>query len=144
MTKSRMIRSAMLAAGTMFVFASVAQAQVCAGFPTHAGQGSVGALANFPEGLNQYGAQLSYNLPAPVSVNASFVRTTADVDDAEGVNTFGAGVAYKATAALHRPTTYYNEHVGMRVKRTAWRSPARQATPNACASSARANPRPRC
>ncbi|HET7228619.1 MAG TPA: hypothetical protein VFJ16_01320 [Longimicrobium sp.] len=79
-----------LAALAAVAFSGTASAQVCAGFPTRDGQGSLHALANFPSGFDQYGGEVSYNLAGPLAVNGGFIYSTAD---GEHLNTFRAGAA---------------------------------------------------
>jgi hypothetical protein len=48
--------------------ASAAEAQICAGFPTADREFTIGGNVQFPEGLYHRGAEISYNLPGPLSV----------------------------------------------------------------------------
>lgn len=58
------------------VLAGSASAQVCDGFPTTDGQGTIGAFANFPSSdIDQYGAEGSYNMTGPFAVNAGYLYT---------------------------------------------------------------------
>lgn len=82
--------SGLAAAVAALVLAGSASAQVCAGFPTTDGQGSIGALANFPSGFDQYGAEGSYNMTGPFAVNAGFIYSTGGGDN---LNTFRVGAA---------------------------------------------------
>ncbi|MFL5383184.1 MAG: hypothetical protein ACJ8GN_11755 [Longimicrobiaceae bacterium] len=84
-----MAAAALLAAGS-------ASAQVCAGFPTTDGQGTIGALANFPTGFNEYGAEGSYNFTGPLAVNAGYIYS--DTND-NHTNTFRGGVAFDVATA---------------------------------------------
>jgi hypothetical protein len=90
------MKSMLVAAAATVAFAGTAQAQVCAGFPTMAGQFSVDAFANFPDGVNQFGANGSYNLSNPLAVSATVMNSSPDYDGADSYTTFGAGVALKA------------------------------------------------
>ena len=83
--------SALAAAAAALVLAGSASAQVCAGFPTHDGQGSIGAFANFPSGFDQYGAEVSYNTTGPFAINGGFIYSS---DDDENLSTFRVGAAY--------------------------------------------------
>ena len=85
------------AAVAALVVAGSAGAQVCAGFPTADGQGSIGALVNFPTGFDQYGAEGSYNFTGPLAVNAGYLNSRADDDDLVPfrLNTFRGGVAFE-------------------------------------------------
>jgi len=89
--------SGLAAAAAALVLAGSAGAQVCAGFPTADGQGSIGALANFPSGFDQYGAEGSYNMVGPFALNAGFIHSTDDGDD---LNTFRVGAALDAGSFL--------------------------------------------
>jgi hypothetical protein len=85
-----------LAALAAVAFAGAAQAQVCAGFPIRDGQGSLSALANFPSGFDQYGAEGAYNFTGPLAVNGGFIYSTAN---GEHLNTFRAGAALDISSA---------------------------------------------
>jgi hypothetical protein len=76
----------------MLLAAGSAGAQVCAGFPTAPGQGSVGGLANFPSGIQQYGGEGSYNMDAPLAVNGGLLVL---VDEGNSLFTLRGGVAFK-------------------------------------------------
>jgi hypothetical protein len=80
------------AAVAALVVAGSAGAQVCAGFPTTSGQGTLGALVNFPPEIDQYGAEGSYNLAGPLAVNAGFLLSKNDAAEA---NTFRGGLAFE-------------------------------------------------
>ena len=89
--------SGFAAAVAALVVAGSAGAQVCAGFPTTDGQGTIGALANFPSGFDQYGAEGSYNPTGPLAVNAGYLYSTGDGDH---LNTFRGGVAFDLGSVL--------------------------------------------
>jgi hypothetical protein len=57
--------------------AAPAAAQVCNGFANAPGQLAVAASAHFPEELNSFGAEASYNFRNPLAVNAGYRNTTA-------------------------------------------------------------------
>jgi len=78
------------AAVAALVVAGSANAQACAGFPTTDGQGTIGALANFPSNFDQYGAEGSYNLTGPLAVNAGYLYSKAGGNH---LNTFRGGLA---------------------------------------------------
>lgn len=90
------------AAAVALVAAGSASAQVCDGFPTTDGQGTIGGLVNFPTGIDQYGGEASYNLAGPLAVNAGYLYSRND-DDVH-LNTFRGG------AALDLPTFAGNFH----------------------------------
>lgn len=89
--------SGFAAAVAAVVVAGSAGAQVCAGFPTHDGQGTIGGFANFPSGFDQYGAEGSYNVTGPLAVNAGFVYSTDGDDDQ---STIRGGVAFDVGSTL--------------------------------------------
>jgi hypothetical protein len=82
--------SAFAAAAAVLVMAGSAGAQVCAGFPTNDGQGTLGGLANFAGDVDQYGAEGSVNLMGPLAVNAGFLYSKDGEDE---LNTFRGGLA---------------------------------------------------
>jgi hypothetical protein len=77
--------AALLAAGS-------AGAQVCAGYSTAPGQGTLGALANLPSGFHQYGSEGSYNMEGPLAFNGGLLVA---VDDGSSLFTLRGGVAVK-------------------------------------------------
>ena len=79
-----------LAAVAALGVAGSAGAQVCAGFPTRDGQGSLHALANVPSGFDQYGAEGSYNVTGPLAINGGILYATGGGDH---LTTFRAGAA---------------------------------------------------
>lgn len=85
-----------MAALAAVALTGTASAQVCAGFPIHDGQGSLHALANFPSGFDQYGAEAAYNLAGPLAVNGGFIYSTGD---GEHLNTFRAGASFDISSA---------------------------------------------
>ena len=80
------------AAMAALVAAGSASAQVCGGFPTTEGLGTIGGVVNFPAGLDQYGGEASYNLAGPLAVNAGFLYSTNENDH---TNTFRGGAAFE-------------------------------------------------
>jgi hypothetical protein len=82
--------SGLAAAAAALLLAGSAGAQICAGFPTADGQGSLSALANFPSGFDQYGVEGSYNPQGPLAVNAGFIYSTDDEDDLNTLRIGGA------------------------------------------------------
>src|SRR6476660_9104515 len=89
-----------LAAVAALVAAS-ANAQVCSTFPAVDGQGTVSAFANFPEGIDQYGAEASYNTTGPLTVAAGFIHSSAQGVDVS-LNTFRGALAFDVTPMLGR------------------------------------------
>jgi hypothetical protein len=93
------------AAALMVGSAGVAEAQVCAGQPTAAGQWAIGGRAAWPSepsGL-LLGAEGSYNIPGPLGFFASLNLVTPDDDNAPSQNLLGAGVAFEADQYLPVP-----------------------------------------
>jgi hypothetical protein len=89
--------SGFAAAVAALVVAGSAGAQVCAGFPTADGQGTLGAFANFPSDFDQYGAEGSYNLTGPLALNAGFIFSKDDTDD---LSTIRVGAAFDLGSML--------------------------------------------
>lgn len=75
------------------IYAPSVAAQVCAGFPTVDRQFSFGGSLGFPDGGNQYGAEVSYNVQGPFAV---FGGVDIFSPDGEGDSTdvFYAGGSY--------------------------------------------------
>src|SRR5687767_3517187 len=74
-------------AAVAVLVAGSASAQVCSSFPAMDGQGTVSAFANFPDGIDQYGVEASYNVTGPLTVAAGFIHTAgfgADVNTLRG------------------------------------------------------------
>jgi len=89
--------SGLAAAAAALLLAGSASAQICAGFPTVDGQGSLSARADFPSDFDQYGAEGSYNPVGPLAVNAGYIYSNAgDVHR----NTFRGGVALDVDSFL--------------------------------------------
>jgi hypothetical protein len=83
-----------MAVAATVAFAGAAQAQVCVGFPTLAGQFSLDAFAGFPEDADVFGVNGSYNLAGPVAVNGT-VQVWSPDGDGDNEVAFGAGLAFK-------------------------------------------------
>jgi hypothetical protein len=79
------------AAVAALVVAGSASAQICAGFPTTDGQGTIGAFANFPSDFDQYGAEASYNLTGPFAINGGYIYSK---DGSDHLSTFRGGAAF--------------------------------------------------
>lgn len=86
----------LLAAVAALSLAGTASAQVCAGFPTMDGQFSLAAVANFPEDIDEFGVEGSYNTAGPIALNAGYIRNSFG-DDASA-NTFQVGVSFDVTS----------------------------------------------
>jgi hypothetical protein len=81
------------AAAVALVIAGSARAQVCAGFPIADNQGSIGGLASFPSGVNNFGVEGAFNLTGPLSVNAGYIRSTETGSGSGHLDVFRAGAA---------------------------------------------------
>jgi hypothetical protein len=68
-----------------------ASAQVCAGFPITKGQGTVGALVNFPSGFHQVGAEGSYHSESSIGLNGGVLSSW---DSNSTLITFRGGLAF--------------------------------------------------
>jgi hypothetical protein len=78
--------AALLAAGS-------ASAQICAGFPIHDNQASLGALADFPSGFNDFGVEGAFNFNGPFSANAGYIRSEETGTGNGHLDTFRVGAA---------------------------------------------------
>jgi hypothetical protein len=119
--------SGLAMAAAALVAAGSAGAQVCGGFPTTDGQGTIGGLMNFPAEFDQYGAEGSYNLAGPLAVNAGYIYTGKG---GEHLNAFRGGAAFDIStfAGNFRSTVsicpsvradYYTSRIGV----TLWQVP---------------------
>lgn len=93
-------RVSLLAAAAALTFAGSASAQVCAGFPTLDGQFSLAGVANFPEDLDQFGVEGSFNLAGPLALNAAYLNTSGEGDGNDSANTFRGGVSFDVTSLI--------------------------------------------
>ena len=101
--KKTTLAIAALAAATL---AGSAQAQVCASYPTVDGGFSLGGRIDFPEDLDSFGVEGSFNPRGPLSVFGGLnVVSRDDVDDS-GQDVFFAGLAFETPqlGALLGPT----------------------------------------
>lgn len=98
--------SGLLAALAALALASPAGAQLCAGLPTADRQLSAGAFAHFPEGIDRYGVDASYNFSGPLSLFAAYARTELEepftapdalTQEGEGSDTYTFGAAVELT-----------------------------------------------
>src|SRR5688500_2426098 len=86
------------AAGLLAVVVSLAlpatlPAQICAGFPTGDRGFSFGARMDFPEGLDSWGVDASYNASGPLSVFGGMnVISIEDLEDSD-FNIYNVGIA---------------------------------------------------
>jgi hypothetical protein len=85
------------------VSATVADAQVCAGFPTLQREASVALSSNFPQGADQFGAEASANLDGPLAVFGGYQRTTSSVVEGQHSNTYTAGAALEVSDRFSGP-----------------------------------------
>jgi hypothetical protein len=88
--KKTTLAIAVLAAATL---AGSAQAQVCASDPTVDGGFSLGGRIDFPENLDSFGVEGSYNARGPLSVFGGLDVVTRDGVDDGGQDVFFAGLA---------------------------------------------------
>ncbi|HEX5725267.1 MAG TPA: hypothetical protein VFX98_07360 [Longimicrobiaceae bacterium] len=80
MKKAAVFVAAALAASV----AVPAGAQICAGFPTVDRQFTFGARMDFPEGLDQWGVEASYNASGPLAAWVGLnVASDEDIEDSE-------------------------------------------------------------
>ncbi|HEY0017210.1 MAG TPA: outer membrane beta-barrel protein [Longimicrobium sp.] len=70
-----------LAAVATVAFASTAQAQICAGYPTGDRGMYFGARADFPEDLDSYGVEANYNFSGPLGVYGGLNVISAEDED---------------------------------------------------------------
>ena len=85
--------SGFAAAVAALVVAGSASAQVCAGFPIAGGQGSVGGLASFPSGVDNFGVEGAYNFTGPLALNAAYIRSEETGAGGGSLDVFRAGAA---------------------------------------------------
>lgn len=90
--KKTTLAVAVLAAATL---AGSAQAQVCASFPTVDRGISLGGRIDFPDNLDSFGVEASYNAAGPLSVFGGLNVVSADVDDSDSQDVFFAGLAFE-------------------------------------------------
>jgi hypothetical protein len=87
-------------AAAALLVAGSAGAQVCAGFPAAPGQGTVGVLANFPSGYEQYGVQGDYNSLGPIAFNGGILGA---FHEGATLFTLRGGVAFKLDSLARAP-----------------------------------------
>lgn len=90
-----MRKTTLAAAALAAMLAGSAQAQVCASYPTVDGGFSLGGRIDFPDDLDSFGVEGSYNPQGPLSVFAGLNVLSADVDDSESEDVFFAGLAFE-------------------------------------------------
>jgi len=82
------------AAVATLLAAGSARAQICAGFPIADNQGSVGLLADFPSGVNDFGVEGAFNFRGPFSANAGYIRSEETGAGTGHLDTFRVGAAF--------------------------------------------------
>jgi hypothetical protein len=92
--------SSVAALAAVLLVAGSAGAQVCAGFPIRDSQGSIGALASFPSGVNNFGVEGAYNLAGPLSINAGYIRSEETGGGTDSQDGFRAGVAFDISSVV--------------------------------------------
>lgn len=94
-------RVSLLAAAAALTIAGSASAQICAGFPTMDGQFSLAGVANFPDNIDEFGVEGSYNLAGPLALNAGYLNSSGSDEADEGsANTFIGGVSFDITSLI--------------------------------------------
>jgi hypothetical protein len=94
--------SGFAAAVAALVVAGSAGAQVCDGFPIADGHGSIGALAGFPSGENDFGVEGAYNFTGPFSLNAGYIRAEETGAGSGHQDVFRAGAAFDISSSTAR------------------------------------------
>ena len=74
--------------------AGSAQAQVCASYPTVDGGISLGGRIDFPDDLDSFGVEASYNARGPLAVFGGLNVLSGERDDDESEDLFFAGLAF--------------------------------------------------
>jgi hypothetical protein len=92
--------SGFAAAVAALVVAGSANAQVCAGFPIADGQGSIGGVASFPSGVNEFGVEGAYNFTGPLAINAGYIRSEETGGGGDHLDVFRAGAALDVSSAM--------------------------------------------
>jgi hypothetical protein len=92
-----------LAAVATVAFASTAQAQICAGYPTGDRGLYFGARADFPQDLDSYGVEANYNFSGPLGVygGLNVISSDDDLDEGEedeSEDELYAGVAFEVAS----------------------------------------------
>jgi hypothetical protein len=72
-----------------------AQAQVCASYPTVDGGISLGGRIDFPDDLDSFGVEASYNARGPLSLFGGLNVLSGEGDDSESEDLFFAGLAFE-------------------------------------------------
>ena len=101
--KKTTLALAVLAAATL---AGGAQAQVCAGFPTVDRGFSLEGRIDFPDDVDSFGVEGSYNAAGPLSVFGGLNVVSGEADEDESVDVFNVGAAFETPqiGALLGPT----------------------------------------
>jgi hypothetical protein len=86
-----------LAAVATVAFASTAQAQICAGFPTGDRGLYFGGRADFPDGGDSYGVEANYNASGPLGVYGGLDVVSAD-GGGDDQNIYRAGLAFEVAS----------------------------------------------
>lgn len=94
------ISTGLLAALATLVMTAEAGAQICAGFPTADRQFSFGGSVGFPEDLDQFGVEASYNASGPLAVFGGLTVTSAEEDlgEDDSFDTYRIGAAFDLPA----------------------------------------------
>jgi hypothetical protein len=88
----KILAIAVMAAATL---AGSAQAQVCASYPTVDNGFSLGGRIDFPDELDSFGVEGSYNARGPLSVFAGLNVISLDGGDSDSEDVYFAGLAFE-------------------------------------------------
>jgi hypothetical protein len=89
-----------LAAVATVAFASTAQAQICAGYPTSDRGLYFGGRADFPEDVDSYGVEANYNFSGPLGVygGLNVLSEDGDNEDEESEDEIYGGLAFEVAS----------------------------------------------
>ncbi|HEY0037592.1 MAG TPA: hypothetical protein VGB66_12935 [Longimicrobium sp.] len=90
-----MKKTILAAALAVTTLAGAAQAQVCASYPTVDRNISLNGRIDFPENLDSFGVEASYNAAGPLSVFGGLNVLSGEGDDSESEDLFFAGLAFE-------------------------------------------------
>jgi hypothetical protein len=93
-----MKKALLFAAVATVTLAGSAQAQICAGFPSSERGFYFGGRADFPDGLDSFGAEANYNASGPLGVYGGINVISVDGSENSDVNQFFVGAAFDVAA----------------------------------------------
>lgn len=79
-------------------FAQVAEAQICAGFPSSERGFYFGARADFPEDLDSFGVEANYNAAGPLGIYGGLNVISLEGFEDSDFNFFNVGVAFEVAS----------------------------------------------